>query len=67
MPIRIKHHDKNYATTQQLEISLVMPEEIPFCRCLIPRSEPCLSVIMDQYKHCYTQIKETIAYSKQII
>ena len=30
VPIRLKHHDKNSTTTQQLEISLVMPEEIPF-------------------------------------
>ena len=30
MPIRLKHHDKNSTTTQQLEISLVMHEEIPF-------------------------------------
>jgi len=30
MPIRPKHHDKNSTTTRQLEISLVMPEEIPF-------------------------------------
>jgi len=29
MPIRIRHHDKSDATTQQLEISLVMPEETP--------------------------------------
>jgi nanoRNase/pAp phosphatase (c-di-AMP/oligoRNAs hydrolase) len=27
MPIHIRHHDKNDATTQQLEISLVIPEE----------------------------------------
>jgi hypothetical protein len=30
MPIRLQHHDKNSTTTQQFEISLVMPEEIPF-------------------------------------
>jgi len=30
LPIRIKHHYKNSTTTQQLEISLVMPEDIPF-------------------------------------
>jgi nanoRNase/pAp phosphatase (c-di-AMP/oligoRNAs hydrolase) len=27
MLIRLKHHDKNSTTTQQLEISLVIPEE----------------------------------------
>jgi nanoRNase/pAp phosphatase (c-di-AMP/oligoRNAs hydrolase) len=27
MPIHIRHHDKNDAKTQQLEISLVIPEE----------------------------------------
>ena len=30
MPIRIKYHYKNSTTTQQLEISLVMPEETTF-------------------------------------
>jgi hypothetical protein len=29
MPIHLKHHDKNITTAQQLEISLVMPEEVP--------------------------------------
>jgi hypothetical protein len=30
MLICLKHHDKNSTTTEQLEISLVMPEEMPF-------------------------------------
>lgn len=30
MPVRIKHPGKDSTTVQQLGISLVMPEEIPF-------------------------------------
>ena len=30
MLIRIRHQNKNYGTTQQIEISFVMPEQTPF-------------------------------------
>jgi hypothetical protein len=30
MSIHLKHHDKNGTATQQLEISLIRPEDIPF-------------------------------------
>jgi len=53
MLIRIRHCDKNIASTQQPGISGLRPNRYFICRRFIRQSQPYLGCYADRYKQCW--------------